>query len=172
MGSDHSNGFPPLVCSLSPLRSAGRISALMYSISVTAVFFRRMGRYHFTISPGLGRFSLRLSGWSGNNSAWFGHIQATGAQVRGGDINELNGFALSNLNSEKMNSSAAVVKNLSKRFWIPHERRLTVYENIIGLIRGGSYTCEEFQVFSRHQLRCQAGRDFRDYAVSPFEGKC
>ena len=61
---------------------------------------------------------------------------------------KLSGFGLSNPNLEEMNSNAVVVKNLSKRFRIPHERKLTVYENIVGLIKGGSYTYGEFQVLN------------------------
>ena len=47
-----------------------------------------------------------------------------------------------------MKSDAVVVKNLSKRSRIPHECKLTVYEYIVGLIKGGSYTYEEFLVLN------------------------
>jgi len=53
-----------------------------------------------------------------------------------------------NLNLEWMNSDAVVVKSQSKRFRIHHERKLTVYEYIVGLIKGGSYTYEEFLVLN------------------------
>ena len=36
------------------------------------------------------------------------------------------------------------VNNVSKRFKIPHEKRTTVYDNIIGKITGSSYSYEEF----------------------------
>ena len=39
---------------------------------------------------------------------------------------------------------AIVVNNLSKRFRIPHERKITIYDRLVGLLRGGSYTYEEF----------------------------
>jgi lipopolysaccharide transport system ATP-binding protein len=42
------------------------------------------------------------------------------------------------------NSDAIVVEGVSKRFRIPHERKITVYEHLIGLLRGGAYTYEEF----------------------------
>ena len=73
---------------------------------------------------------------------------------------KLNGFGLSNPNLEEMNSDAVVVKNLSKRFRIPHERKLTVYENIVGLIKGGSYTYEEFQVLNDISFTIKCGETF------------
>lgn len=62
--------------------------------------------------------------------------------------------------SEDSNSNAVVVKNLSKRFRIPHERKHTVYENIVGLIRGGSYTYEEFQVLNDLSFTIKKGETF------------
>lgn len=59
-----------------------------------------------------------------------------------------------------MNSNAVVVKNLSKRFRIPHERKLTVYENIVGLIKGGSYSYEEFQVLNDISFAIERGETF------------
>lgn len=59
-----------------------------------------------------------------------------------------------------MNSNAVVVENLSKRFRIPHERKLTVYENIVGLIKGGSYSYEEFQVLNDISFAIKRGETF------------
>lgn len=59
-----------------------------------------------------------------------------------------------------MNSNAVVVKNLSKRFRIPHECKLTVYENIVGLIKGGSYSYEEFQVLNDISFAIERGETF------------
>jgi lipopolysaccharide transport system ATP-binding protein len=59
-----------------------------------------------------------------------------------------------------MNSYAITVENLSKRFRIPHERKLTVYENIVGLIKGGSYTYEEFQVLNDISFTIKRGETF------------
>lgn len=73
---------------------------------------------------------------------------------------KLSGFGLSNPNLGEMNSNAVVVKNLSKRFRIPHERKLTVYENIVGLIKGGSYTYEEFQVLNDISFTLKRGEIF------------
>lgn len=73
---------------------------------------------------------------------------------------KLGGFGLSNRNTEDMNSNAVVVKNLSKRFRIPHERKLTVYENIVGLIKGGSYSYEEFQVLNDISFAIERGETF------------
>ena len=73
---------------------------------------------------------------------------------------KLSGFGLGNPNLGEMNSNAVVVKNLSKRFRIPHERKLTVYENIVGLIKGGSYTYEEFQVLNDISFAIERGATF------------
>jgi lipopolysaccharide transport system ATP-binding protein len=59
-----------------------------------------------------------------------------------------------------MNSNAVVVKNLSKKFRIPHERKRSVYENIVGLIKGGSYTYEEFQVLNDISFDIKRGETF------------
>lgn len=64
------------------------------------------------------------------------------------------------LHTEDSASNAIVVKNLSKKFRIPHERRLTVYDNIVGLIKGGSYTYEEFQVLNDLSFTINKGEAF------------
>lgn len=73
---------------------------------------------------------------------------------------KIGGFGLSNPSLGEMNNNAVVVKNLSKRFRIPHERKLTVYENIVGLIKGGSYTYEEFQVLNDISFTIKHGETF------------
>jgi lipopolysaccharide transport system ATP-binding protein len=73
---------------------------------------------------------------------------------------KLSGFGLCNPKLGEMNSNAVVVKDLSKRFRIPHERKLTVYENIVGLIKGGSYTYEEFQVLNNVSFTIKRGETF------------
>lgn len=60
----------------------------------------------------------------------------------------------------ELNSNVIVVENLSKRFRIPHERKLTVYENIIGFLRGGSYTYEELQVLNNISFTIKRGETF------------
>ena len=71
---------------------------------------------------------------------------------------KLSGFG--NLNLEWMKSDAVVVKNLSKRSRIPHECKLTVYEYIVGLIKGGSYAYEEFQVLNHISFAIKRGETF------------
>ncbi len=46
--------------------------------------------------------------------------------------------------SQKEMQDAIIVKNISKRFKIPHERKRTVYENITGVLKGNMYGYEEF----------------------------
>lgn len=70
------------------------------------------------------------------------------------------GLGLIGFHSEDLNSNAIVVENLSKRFRIPHERKLTVYENIVGLIKGGSYTYEVFQVLNDISFAIEHGETF------------
>jgi lipopolysaccharide transport system ATP-binding protein len=45
---------------------------------------------------------------------------------------------------EVVNNNAIVVDGLCKCFRIPKEKKLTVYENLIGLLKGGAYSYEEF----------------------------
>ena len=45
---------------------------------------------------------------------------------------------------EVVNNNAIVVDGLCKSFRIPKEKKLTVYENLIGLLKGGAYSYEEF----------------------------
>lgn len=62
-------------------------------------------------------------------------------------------------NSE-MNSNAIVVNNLSKKFRIPHERKRTVFENLIGVVKGGSYSYEEFKVIDGLSFSVKHGETF------------
>jgi hypothetical protein len=69
---------------------------------------------------------------------------------------KLSGFG--NLNIEWMNSDAVVVKSLSKRFRILHERKLTVYEYIVGLIKGGLMPMRNSRCSTTSALLLGAGR--------------
>lgn len=73
---------------------------------------------------------------------------------------KLSGLGLIGFHPGDLNSNAIAVENLSKRFRIPHERKLTVYENIVGLIKGGSYTYEEFQVLNDISFTIKHGETF------------
>jgi lipopolysaccharide transport system ATP-binding protein len=58
------------------------------------------------------------------------------------------------------NGSAIRVDALSKRFRIPHERKLTFYEHIVGLLRGGAYTYEEFLALQDLSFSVKHGETF------------
>lgn len=58
------------------------------------------------------------------------------------------------------NGSAIRVEGLSKRFRIPHEKKLTFYEHIVGLLRGGAYTYEEFLALQSVSFSVMQGETF------------
>ncbi|MGV8174367.1 MAG: ABC transporter ATP-binding protein [Methanothrix sp.] len=58
------------------------------------------------------------------------------------------------------NGSAIRVDGLSKRFRIPHERKLTFYEHIAGLFRGGAHTYEEFLALQDLSFSVMHGETF------------
>jgi lipopolysaccharide transport system ATP-binding protein len=58
------------------------------------------------------------------------------------------------------NGSAIRVDGLSKRFRIPHEKKLTFYEHIVGLLRGGAYTYEEFLALQSVSFSVKQGETF------------
>ncbi len=61
---------------------------------------------------------------------------------------------------ETTNNNAIVVQGLSKRFRIPQEKKLTIYENLIGLLRGGAYSYEEFQSLQDISFSVKHGETF------------
>jgi len=48
------------------------------------------------------------------------------------------------LGREREGEEAIIVENVSKRFRIPHEKKSTFFDHLIGLVKGGSYSYEEF----------------------------
>lgn len=70
------------------------------------------------------------------------------------------GLQRSSEDKENINNNAIVVQDLSKRFRIPHERKLTVYENLIGLLRGGSYSYDEFLSLQNISFSVKHGETF------------
>lgn len=52
------------------------------------------------------------------------------------------------------------VDGLSKRFRIPHERKYTFFEHIVGLLHGGSYTYEDFLALQEVSFSVQQGETF------------
>jgi len=52
------------------------------------------------------------------------------------------------------------VNNVSKHFKIPHEKRTTVYDNIIGKITGSSYSYEVFEALTDVSFKIKKGETF------------
>jgi len=60
-----------------------------------------------------------------------------------------------------MNSDEAiVVEHLSKEFRIPHDRKVTVYEHIVGLLKGGNYSYELFRALNDVSFTVRRGETF------------
>jgi lipopolysaccharide transport system ATP-binding protein len=59
-----------------------------------------------------------------------------------------------------LNSNAIVVEGVSKQFRIPHERKITVYEHLVGLLHGGAYTYEEFNALQNVSFSVKHGETF------------
>ncbi len=55
---------------------------------------------------------------------------------------------------------AVVVENVTKVFRIPHERKYTVYQHLIGLLRGGDYTYEQFHALQDISFSVKRGETF------------
>jgi lipopolysaccharide transport system ATP-binding protein len=47
-------------------------------------------------------------------------------------------------NGPRDSKDAIVVEGISKRFRIPHEKKATFYDHLVGVVKGGSYSYEEF----------------------------
>lgn len=58
------------------------------------------------------------------------------------------------------NSNAILVENVTKRFRIPTERKITVYENLIGLLRGGAHAYEVFDALQDVSFSVKHGETF------------
>ncbi len=58
------------------------------------------------------------------------------------------------------NDEAIVVDHLSKGFRIPHDRKVTVYEHIVGLLKGGKYSYEQFQALDDVSFTVRRGETF------------
>lgn len=64
------------------------------------------------------------------------------------------------LTSKSENPFAIEVDNVSKRFRIPHEKRRTVYDNIIGKITGKSYNYEVLEALKEISFKVKKGETF------------
>jgi len=58
------------------------------------------------------------------------------------------------------NNNAIEVDHLSKQFRIPHERKITVYQHLAGLIGGGSYSYEVFNALQDISFTVEHGETF------------
>ena len=61
---------------------------------------------------------------------------------------------------EKVRERAIVVENVSKRFRIPHEKKVTFFDHLIGLAKGGSYSYEEFLALNDVSFSVNKGETF------------
>ena len=55
---------------------------------------------------------------------------------------------------------AIVVENVSKRFRIPHEKKATFYDHLLGVVRGGSYSYEVFSALEDVSFTVRRGETF------------
>ncbi|HOU69948.1 MAG TPA: ABC transporter ATP-binding protein [Methanothrix sp.] len=55
---------------------------------------------------------------------------------------------------------AIAVDGISKRFRIPKEKKFTIFENLVGLLRGGSYAYEDFLALQGVSFSVQRGETF------------
>ena len=55
---------------------------------------------------------------------------------------------------------AIVVENVSKRFRIPHQKKATFYDHLLGVVRGGSYSYEVFSALEDVSFTVRRGETF------------
>ncbi len=55
---------------------------------------------------------------------------------------------------------AIIVDGVSKKFRIPKEKKLTIYENLVGLLHGGSYSYEDFLALQDVSFSVKRGETF------------
>ncbi len=63
-------------------------------------------------------------------------------------------------NGAQSMDEAIVVEGLSKRFRIPHEKKGTFYDHLVGLVKGGSYSYEEFWALKDVSFSVKEGETF------------
>ncbi len=66
----------------------------------------------------------------------------------------------SNIKSKNEEEYAIEVNNVSKSFRIPHEKKRTVYENIVGKVTGKSYSYEAFEALKDVSFKVKKGETF------------
>ncbi len=58
------------------------------------------------------------------------------------------------------NGFAITVDGVSKKFRMPKEKKLTIFDNLVGLLRGGSYAYEDFLALQDVSFSVQRGETF------------
>ena len=58
------------------------------------------------------------------------------------------------------NDHAITVDGISKRFRIPTEKKFTIFDNLVGLLRGGAYAYEDFLALQNVSFSVQRGETF------------
>ncbi len=64
------------------------------------------------------------------------------------------------LDGEREGEMAIAVENVSKRFRIPHEKKATFFDHLIGVVKGGSYSYEEFLALNDVSFSVRKGETF------------
>jgi lipopolysaccharide transport system ATP-binding protein len=72
----------------------------------------------------------------------------------------VNSSLLKPLSQRELDPNAIIVENLYKRFRIPHERKLTTYEHVIGFLKGGNYSYEAFDILNGINFSVKRGETF------------
>ncbi|KQC15191.1 MAG: ATP-binding protein [Methanosaeta sp. SDB] len=65
-----------------------------------------------------------------------------------------------NENAQSESNNSIVVEGISKRFRIPHEKKATFYDHLLGIVRGGSYSYEEFLALNDVSFSVGRGETF------------
>ncbi|AGF97587.1 Chloramphenicol acetyltransferase [Methanosarcina mazei Tuc01] len=66
----------------------------------------------------------------------------------------------SNMKEKNKEEYAIEVNNVSKSFRIPHEKRVTVYDNLVGCVTGKSYSYEAFEALKDVSFNVKKGETF------------
>jgi ABC-type polysaccharide/polyol phosphate transport system ATPase subunit len=61
------------------------------------------------------------------------------------------------MRSQKEDDDVIILEDVSKLFRIPHEKKLTVYENIVGIIKGNRFNYEDFWALRNINFKVKRG---------------
>ncbi|MCJ7445707.1 MAG: ABC transporter ATP-binding protein [Methanotrichaceae archaeon] len=62
--------------------------------------------------------------------------------------------------SKNQNSHAVIVEEIFKKFRIPHERKITIFDHLAGLLRGRAFSFEEFSALENVSFAVKHGETF------------